>query len=371
MVRIVKIRVYSDLHLYINNDDINRYDLGELLDLKNLLYTDPVDMLIFAGDLTHKVYNTNDRRFVNTMAFISDVRNICESTNTLFRIIKGTSTHEGKVIDVLKSIYTDDKTLVCFTEVAYEQIGGLIFRYLPEPYFDTYNNFYNYAFGRSADITIFHGTIDGVIPYLKQSNSGTNLTKSVLMKAEDLILNTRLFSVGGHIHKHINIQGKIFYTNSLTTHNFSDVNDTKGFMEFEINTDDRNWSYKFIENYNAPKFISINIDAIHKKKKEDMRSILGNTLLKLKSHDKIRFVITGERNLTAMSNLEFVKTLTKKYNIRIEERLDDTIIEETVSSQDSDFYTDDNVSISEKIQKLIIEKEGIELSIDDIDKYIK
>ena len=44
----MKIRVYSDLHLYISNDDIDRYDSTELLDLKTKLYTDPVDLLIFA-----------------------------------------------------------------------------------------------------------------------------------------------------------------------------------------------------------------------------------------------------------------------------------------------------------------------------------
>ena len=363
----MRIRVYSDLHLYINNDDIDRYDLNELLELKNLLYTDPVDMLVFAGDLTHKVYSTDDRRFVNAMKFVADVRDVCEATNTIFRIIKGTSTHEGKIIDVLKSTYSDDKVLQCYTEIAYEKIGDLIIRYLPEPYFDNYSNFYNYAFGRSADITFFHGTIDGVIPYLKQTDNPTNLPKSVLIKADDLINNTNLFSVGGHIHRYINIRDKVFYTNSLTTHGFADVDNVKGFMEFTIQ-DNRKWEHKYIENHIAPKYISILIENLHTKRKEDLRSILGNTLLKVKSTDRIRFVITGNRDINAMSNLEFIKSLTKKYQIKIEQKLDD--IEEDTMMDNSDFYADNSIPIVEKIQKLAEEQSGILISLEDIEKYI-
>ena len=69
----MRIRVYSDLHLYTSIEDIDRYDTTELLDLKNLLYTDPVDVLIFAGDLTHKVFSTDDKRFVHAMKFVAKI----------------------------------------------------------------------------------------------------------------------------------------------------------------------------------------------------------------------------------------------------------------------------------------------------------
>lgn len=363
----MRIRVYADLHLYISNDDIDRYDTTELLDLKNLLYTDPVDMLIFAGDLTHKVYSTDDRRFVNTMRFISSVRDACLATNTKFRIIKGTTTHEGKVIDVLDKLYDNDPVLKCFTKVGYENINGLVFRYLPEPYFDNYTNFFQYAFSQPADITIFHGTINGVIPYLKKTDNPTNLPKSVIIESNDLINNTRLFSVGGHIHRHINIDNKIFYVNSLTTHNFSDIDNIKGFMEFIVQ-DNKSWEYKYIENHKAPAYHRIIIENVHTKRKEDLRSLIGNNMLRMKSIDRIEFVLTGLRSIEGLSNLEFIKALTKKYRVKITQKLeDDESIEE---NKDVDFFADQSISIIDKIQKLT-EEQGLVLTKEEICDYIR
>ncbi len=363
----MRIRVYADLHLYISNDDIDRYDTTELLDLKNLLYTDPVDMLVFAGDLTHKVYSTDDRRFVNTMRFISSVRDTCLATNTKFRIIKGTTTHEGKVIEVLDKLYDNDPVLKCFTKVGYENINGLVFRYLPEPYFDNYTNFYQYAFSQPADITIFHGTINGVIPYLKKTDNPTNLPKSVIIESNDLINNTRLFSVGGHIHRHINIDNKIFYVNSLTTHNFSDIDNIKGFMEFIVQ-DNKSWEYKYIENHKAPAYHRIIIENVHTKRKEDLRSLIGNNMLRMKSIDRIEFVLTGLRSIEGLSNLEFIKALTKKYRVKITQKLeDDESIEE---HKDVDFFADQSISIIDKIQKLT-EEQGLVLTKEEIGNYIR
>lgn len=363
----MRIRVYADLHLYISNDDIDRYDTTELLDLKNLLYTDPVDMLVFAGDLTHKVYSTDDRRFVNTMRFISSVRDTCLATNTKFRIIKGTTTHEGKVIEVLDKLYDNDPVLKCFTKVGYENINGLVFRYLPEPYFDNYTNFFQYAFSQPADITIFHGTINGVIPYLKKTDNPTNLPKSVIIESNDLINNTRLFSVGGHIHRHINIDNKIFYVNSLTTHNFSDIDNIKGFMEFIVQ-DNKSWEYKYIENHKAPAYHRIIIENVHTKRKEDLRSLIGNNMLRMKSIDRIEFVLTGLRSIEGLSNLEFIKALTKKYRVKITQKLED---DETIEDhKDVDFFADQSISIIDKIQKLT-EEQGLVLTKEEIGNYIR
>lgn len=364
----MKIRVYSDLHLYISNEDIERYDTTELLDLKNLLYTDPVDVLFFAGDLTHKVYTTDDKRFVHAMKFVASIREACEKTNTLFRIIKGTATHDGKIIEVLKSQYENDPVLKCFTEVDYEKINGITFRYLPEPYFDNYTNFYQYAFAYPADVTIFHGTVNGVIPFLKKTDNPTNLPKSVLIESMDLIKNTRLFSVGGHIHKHINIMNKIFYTNSLTTHNFSDIGNVKGFMEFTID-EVGNWSQKYIENRKAPQFHRIIIENLHTKRKEDLRSLIGNNMLRMKSVDRIEFVVTGLRSLEGLSNLEFIKSLTKKYRVKITQKLDEEN-DQTESNTDSIFYADSSISIIDKIQK-VAEELGTVLTKEEIEEYIK
>lgn len=364
----MRIRAYADLHLYYNKDEIERYNNEELMELHNTLIQDPPDMLVFCGDLCHMTYKSDDPRFIHIIRFITKVVDICRSKNIQFRIIQGTSTHDGKIVSILKDIFKNERHVRCFTSVAYEDINGLLIRYLPEPYFGTYVEFKRYAFDRPADITFFHGSVDGVLPMLTQKDNVTNLPKSVVIKQEDLLNYTRLFSAGGHIHKHVDLKGKIFYINSLTTHNFSDINNIKGYMEFNIN--DGKYEYKYIRNNNAPKYFDYEIKDIHLKMKEDIRAIIGNILLNLNSKDKVRFTITGDMTLEAISNVAFIRSLMKKYNIKIITKYNEAI-PENMESEDIDYYTDPSISVIDKIKKLSMDEFGMDISQDEIKKFIR
>lgn len=363
----MRIRTYADLHLFVNKDDMDRYIREELQDIKDNLISDPVDMLVFCGDLTHVPYRSDDIRFINTIKFITDIVNVCRKKKILFRIIQGTSTHDGKIVSILKKIFSNELHVKCFTEVGYENINGLEIRYLPEPYFDTYANFKDYAFDHISDITFFHGTVSGLLPIVRQLDNVTNLPKSVVIDRYDLMKNTRLFSAGGHIHKYINIDNKIFYINSLTTHNFSDINNIKGYMEFII--ENNLFNFKYIENNKAPKYLEYKIEDIHNKNKEDIRKIAGNIMLLNGPRDHLRFTITGLLNRDSTSNVAYLRSILKKYDVKIitkyEEEKTDIQIEE-----DNDFFMDQSVDISEKIHKIIENEYNESISLERIKQLI-
>ncbi len=367
-----KIRAYADLHLYYNKDDMQRYDDNELAKLKEELILNPPNMLVFCGDLCHMPYKADDIRFINTIKFVTEVVNICRKKNIQFRIIQGTSSHDGKIVEILSNIFSngDERHVKCFTTIAYENLSnGLMIRYLPEPYFDSYSNFKEYAFSEKADITFFHGSVDGVIPMISQKDSVTNLPKAVVIAQEDLMKYNRLFSAGGHIHKHVNIQDKIFYINSLTTHNFSDVGNRKGYMEFTIQ-DDKSWSWGYIVNDKAPAFVDHKINDIHLISKDDIRNIIGNILIMRKQGDKVRFTITGEEGYTSTNNVAFIRALMKRYDIKIITKYKESIASEE-ETEDMEFFSDPSVSIDEKIKKIIDEEYHTDISLKEIQKYIK
>ena len=364
----MKIRTYADLHLFYDNNDMERYIATELNDLVHNILDNKVDMIVFCGDLAHTTYQSSDKRFINILNFVKLVINVATKTNTQVRIIQGTSSHDGKIVDILNLMFSDSKILKCITKVTYETINDLVIRYLPESYFASYTEFKNYAFSKYADITFFHGMVEGTMPMIQQKDSVTNLPKSVVISQTDLINNTKYFSAGGHIHKHINFNNKIFYINSLTTHNFSDLNDIKGYMEFNIK--DGVYTFEYIENKKAPKYIEIPIKSLHKLNREEIKSIIGNIMITYKSTDYIRFLITGDRDVNAMVNIAFIKTITKNYNIKIKDKLDE--IENTAElSEDSDFFSDQSITIAEKINKIMEDKYNIHLPIEDIEKYIQ
>lgn len=363
----MRIRTYADLHLYYDKDEMDRYNSEELHDLKENLLNDPPDLLVFCGDLCHRSYKADDIRFTNIIKFITDVINICKAKSIPFRIIQGTSTHDGKIVAILKDIYKNEPLVGAFTNVAYEDFNGLIIRYLPEPYYASYEEFKRKTFSKRADITFFHGTIDGVIPMLKNNENVTNLPKAVIMKKEDFINNTRLFSAGGHIHRHINIDNKIFYINSLTTHNFSDINNVKGYMEFTIDNN-KNWEYKYVENHKAPKYLDYTIDNIEMKLKEDLKKILGNIMLMIDSKDKVRFTLKGEMTVEGISNVQYITSMMKKYNVKIITKYTDLKVDDK-EEVITDYFLDPSISIAEKIQK-IYKEHNLDISIKEIEKFI-
>ena len=364
----MKIRAYADLHLFFDNNDMEHYINNELHDLVHNIIDNKVDMIVFCGDLAHTTYQSSDKRFINILNFVKKVINVATKTKTQVRIIQGTSSHDGRIVEILNLMFSDSPILKCITSVTYETIDNLIIRYLPESYFASYTEFKNYAFSKHADITFFHGMVEGTMPMIHQEYSVTNLPKSVVISQSDLIQHTTHFSAGGHIHKHINFNNKIFYINSLTTHNFSDLNDIKGYMEFEIK--DGNYSFKYIENRKAPKYIEVPINALHKLNRDEIKSIVGNIMITYKSTDYIRFFITGDRNIQAMTNIAFIKTITKNYNIKIKDKLDEIEHKEDLS-EDADFFSDHSVSVTDKIKKIAEDKYNINLSMSDIEKYIQ
>ncbi len=363
----IKIRAYADLHLFHDLNTMDDYINNELNDIINQMMTNKVDLIVFCGDLAHTTYQSSDRRFIEILNFVKRIVEVAEKTGTLIRIIQGTSSHDGKIVDILKLMFKDYSIIKCINKVKYEKIGDVVIRYLPECYFATYSEFSAYAFSRLADITFFHGSVEGVIPMLQQKDSVTNLPKSVVISRNDLLQKTTLFSAGGHIHKHINLNGKIFYINSLTAHNFSDVGDIKGYMEFEVN-DDLSFKYIYIENFKGVKYIDIPIENINTKNKEEIRSLISNLMLTYKPKDNIRFILTGIRNIEAMSNIAFIKSLTTKYNIKIKDKLEEPEIVNIID-EDSDYYIDKSISIVDKIYKILIDTKHVTIDkkiIEDI-----
>ena len=207
----MKIRAYADLHLFFDNNDMERYINNELHDLIHNIMDNKVDMIVFCGDLAHTTYQSSDKRFINILNFVKNVINVATKTKTQVRIIQGTTSHDGRIVEILNLMFSDSPVLKCITSVTYEHIDGLILRYLPESYFASYTEFKSYAFSKPADITFFHGMVEGTMPMIQQKDSVTNLPKSVVISQSDLIQNTTHFSAGGHIHKHINFNNKIFY----------------------------------------------------------------------------------------------------------------------------------------------------------------
>lgn len=84
----MKIRTYADLHLFYDNNDMERYIVTELNDLVHNILDNKVDMIVFCGDLAHTTYQSSDKRFINILSFVKKVINVATKTATNLSVKK-------------------------------------------------------------------------------------------------------------------------------------------------------------------------------------------------------------------------------------------------------------------------------------------
>lgn len=342
--------------------DINYMDeyMKDLYSFADKLEEDGINMLVLNGDTLDAVFTKSDIRLVNAIKVINYIIEKCLKNDIIFCMLKGTNTHDGKIVSIIEEIYKNEDLVLCFENVTYKLIDGIMFRFIPELYYPTYEEFKRDVFHSMADITFFHGTVEGVIPQIKRHKDMTSLPNSVLIKREDLISKTRLFCAGSHIHEKIIIDNKIFYINSYSSSSFSDLNDKKGYVDFTVNSSINSFVYEYKINHNSRDYMEYIFEI------ENMdENIIKNKVAHIISNIKnrvIRIKLKGQVIDTYKKLL--IENLIKGYNIKVEV---DKVIEKIEEKKIDTYYTKSEVSNIDKIQK--IAKDEFSLDLDK--KYIE
>lgn len=347
----MKIRVIGDIHMFSDMTDMPRY-INDLISFADNLITDPCDLLILNGDtLDSYKYYSSDIRLINAVKVVSYIIEKCIQTDTVFCMLKGTESHDGGIVSLMQESYKNYKNIKFYSNISYEIIDGIVFRFIPELYYGNYEDFKRDVFSRMADVTFFHGSVDGVIPYIKEEDNITNLPLSVLIKEEDLIKSTRLFSAGSHIHKRINIKDKIFYVNSYNTNTFADVDDNKGFMDFYIDQTLNTFVYEYRINPNARKFVKYKFNNLEEYTIDDIKNRIS-FIISERENKVIKLEIKTNDSNDSLYKISLIRQLVEKYGIKV----DTDIEKKEVVIENLSYYTDKSISDIDKINKIAKEK---------------
>ena len=355
----MRIRVIGDIHMFKDINYMETY-MKDLYSFADQLEKDKIDMLVLNGDTLDAIFTKADIRFVNAMKVINYIIEKCIRNDIVFCMLKGTNTHDGKIVSIIKDIYRHEELVRCYEDITYETIDGVVFRFIPELYYPTYEEFKKDVFYTMADITFFHGTVEGVIPQIKRHKNLTSLPNSVLIRREDLIAKTRLFSAGSHIHERINIDNKIFYINSYSSSSFSDLDDEKGYMDFTINSKVDTFAYEYKLNPNSRDYVEYEFyieDMDENTIKNKVAHILSNMYNRV-----VRIKLKGD-NIETYKKL-LIENLIKGYNIKIE--VEKKVIKAEEKKTDT-YYTKSDVSNIDKIKKIAKD----EFSVDFDNKFIE
>lgn len=337
--------------------------------------TNKVDLFVICGDYFDHRLLVNSKAAINAMIFMKAVINISEDKGFNVVIMQGTESHDYDQLEIFRSFENERFKIFKETSVD-ESLPGLQCLYapdenlVPDEYYVKYLDVINKD---NLDIMFFHGTFD-------VNAIGRNLKDNipnVLFDYSFFNKKTKLM-VGGHWHNGDNY-GNMYYTRSPYRWKFEE-DLPKGFIHIEYDTDKKEYNLDRVENKNTDRYYTFYVDTSLYTEINQYAILLSDVKTMLKDgieHIRIKITITDDKELnnSCIDNLinEFqtskqVKIVTEnKYAKQIKEK---HIEENNEYANKFKYIFDGNNSIPSIYQKFILDTQGIDIPLEEIEAII-
>lgn len=165
----------------------------------------------------------------------------------------------------------------------------------------------------SAEVIITHGTVDDVNGY---DNDIFYEAGTALRIEPGLFKNLKLM-VLGHIHDHKSGKNWV-YPGSITVNNFGEVDERKGWVEFDIVSYD--WVWHEFEQDSVTRWVQVDLDL----RDRDERSIKEEDVAEIAEDAILKVVVYAKRH--GVIDEQYIRKLFNTYGLvtRFEVRVDDT-----------------------------------------------
>lgn len=357
----------SDLHLSVYSEPTDYIEeLMLIIDYIDKL-KESIDVLTFAGDIFDRVYPANHKVIQIAVDFMTTIAERARLYDFKVFLLKGTLSHDNTQLDIFSSLESPNFHIV--RNVEFIDVEGLLFRFIPEYYSNTYEELYEEALTTKADVTIYHGSIESAMPYAKALKADTHKMAQVI-KDRDIIETTGLYTVCGHIHNRINIADNIWYTGSFSSHSFSDAGTKKGFDDITVDLDTGTFKVNFIENKYCRKYLILDGTDICKSTIKKMKAFFNDLKLDKKVKDIIRIdVDTNSYTDEEYKNLSFIMSSYKGiFQFKIERQVKTQEVKSI--EEDAEYVLSPTIPLTHKIQKTIEEIYETNLSVDRIKELL-
>lgn len=356
----------SDIHIspYSNPSDYTK-ELWQIIDYIDKIKED-INILTIAGDLFEKVYPANSPAIKLAVEFIRTLYMRAKAYKFIIFLVKGTESHDSSQLEIFKGMECEGLFYI-IRDVAFFDIKGLLFRFIPEYYCNSYEELQEKAFSTRTDVTVYHGGIEGAIYHIKNDMEDNGLKKSQVITKNDLLETTNLYAVCGHIHNRINVAKNIWYTGSYTSKTFSDAGTIKGFDDITIDLNTMTYDVKFIQNKLATKFEIVNATDIFSKPMSAIKAYFNEMKLDLDRNTKMRVDVNASKfSEDQLNTLNLIiSSYRSSFSFNVER---DVLKKENTSSilADAEFVLDNNISIFDKIRRVIEEEYDFEIEVSRI-----
>jgi hypothetical protein len=373
----------GDIHWGALDADKQR---AELSILPEYLESNDVDLLVICGDYFDHKLLLNSQASLQSIDFMSQLRNLSTKKTHPFkiRIFDGTHSHDYDQLEVFTP-FDDDMFRVFRNTTLEETLPKMQCLYAPDENINNdewYEKYGAEIFNKDNSIMFFHGNFDNMLGGLLV-NDEIEQPKNVVFEYSVL---SRVFSVmiGGHWHDADSI-GNMYYTRSINRWKFGEDR-PKGFIKCTYDTDSRGYEITRIANPYTDEYKTFLIDTTLFTTIEDYNAMMTEIDKELSDDDtmhvKIKIVITNdaECNRTYTDHVKMKYSNNRRVKVSIENKFVKKLKKEKTKhlSDEKDKYSflfNPQKGIDEKFIEFIKLTKDIELEPsvvrDVLDKYLK
>ena len=369
----------SDPHITPPGKDPMDYYNRELYPIVEfLLNMEPgyLTVLTIAGDLFHNILKQDDPSAKVAIEWLHHLCQISLYKGFVVRVIQGTPTHDGKQLSMFKFL-EKDYPIKLYDDITQERIAGVTYLFIPEKTWNSYDEFFETAFKyrEKSDVVVFHGMVEGINPMIEKNYEQHNRRKDICIKVQDILGHIKMYCVGGHIHKRISVNPRIWYTGALSTWSMADANDFNRGYDVIEHHEDGSFNIIFKRNMECARYITI--DMTNMFTRNNMNEIKGFLFLTKKDkglNDIVRidvdfqFLQQDKKDIFNVMKSMFASDFS--FNIKNNSLVSMSSLAEVV--KEYDYILDPSVDICDKIHreiKLNMKDRVIERS--EIEKLVK
>lgn len=343
-----------------------------------------LDLVVIAGDVFDTKILLNSKTSLKALQWMSELVEICKKRNTKIRIIKGTNSHDNNQLDAFNGYDNGTDFFHIFRKCTSEEtLPGMQCLYCPDEVMtqkEWEDAYIDLLYGKIYDAVFFHGSFDIVLPEIINQESEFVGAKGIAFKYSHFKEISHVM-VGGHWHDGSASEGEhMYYTRSYSRWSYGEMN-PKGFIYLNYDTEDKSYCLQRVENPYADLYMTYSVDTRSMPNVDSYQGLIQKIhedLQDPKVHIRISIRITDTKienqNAIDMLRRTFIDQ-TRRVKIHLRNEMKEEIRkrdqERTERIRDRfDFVRDKNNTTSQIIQKFIHETKDVDISLEDIDRFV-
>ena len=254
--------IISDIHFGVMDAE----ELLKELDDKFISYLkslDKLDLICITGDFFDHILYLNEIHANRAYYFMDELMVEADRLNCQVRIVYGTESHECNQYSIFFSKLMNNRNFKVIKTVSEEELDkGIKVLYIPEEYVynkkDVYGKFFDKE--KEYDYVFGHGVITELMPtdkHVLKDTKDTKRAKVPVFNTNELTYCCKGEIFFGHYHVHCELGSNVSYVGSFSRWCFGEE-EKKGFIYSECDIDKERYSHTFIENNEAPDYVTIN-----------------------------------------------------------------------------------------------------------------